>query len=92
MKAMKNISFNAFFAVLQTTLVEKLVLSPNELLFAEVYKILTTIAPPLFFLLQNFLLFWIALGSAHGVRWDFWSGTSERKFGINLLAPPLVCE
>ena len=93
---MKNISFNAFFAVLQTTLVETLVLSPNELLFAEVLKILKTIATPtptpFFFLLQNFLLFWIALGSAHGVRWDFWSGTSERKFGINLLAPPLVCE
>ena len=92
MKAMKNISFNAVFAVLQTTLVETLVLSPNELLFAEVLKILTTLATPPFFLLQNFLLFWIVLGSAHGVRWDFWSGTSERKFGINLLAPPLVCE
>ena len=50
MKAMKNISFNAVLAVLQTTLVETLVLSPNELLFAEVLKILTTLAtPPLFF-------------------------------------------
>ena len=48
--------------------------------------------PEVCFDFWNFLLFSIASGSAHGVRWDFWSGTSERKFGINLLAPPLVCE